>query len=71
MELPEFERRITDAAEALQLCAQEIKNGNAFAVEDFLFQAKKDLEGCRQFSKDWAEKVEEETGGRPLDTEPL
>lgn len=62
MKLPEFERRITDAAEALQLCARSIKGNDAFAVEDFLKQAQDDLTGCLTFANDWADEQEEEIG---------
>ena len=60
MKLAEFERRITDAAEALSQCAQKVKENDAFAVETFLLQALKDLEGCRQFSSEWADEQERE-----------
>lgn len=60
MKLAEFERHITDAAEALQQCAQKIKEDDAFEVESFLIQALKDLQGCKEFSTEWADKAEEE-----------
>lgn len=60
MQLAEFERRIIDAAEALQLCAQEIKENNAFEVENSLWQAFRDLEGCRAFVDKWADEQEAE-----------
>lgn len=60
MNLAEFERRVTDASEALSQCAQEIKENNAFEVESFMMQAFKDLQGCRQFASDWADEQERE-----------
>ena len=60
MELAEFERRITDAAESLSHCAQEIKNDNAFEVEEWLHQAYKDLRDTREFAKKWADEQEAE-----------
>lgn len=62
MNLAEFERRITDAAETLQICAQKIKENDAFEVESFLLQALKDLQGCRNFVSDWADEQEREIG---------
>ena len=59
MQLAEFEKRITDAAESLQLCAQYIKRNDAFEVECFLKQAQKDLTGCITFANDWADAQEE------------
>lgn len=64
MKLAEFERRITDAAEALLLCAQKIKENDAFEVESFLIQAQKDLQGCNRFASDWADEVEAEIAKR-------
>lgn len=58
MQLAEFERRITDAAEALAICAQEIKENNSFEVETLLLQALKDLNGCKEFASDWADEQE-------------
>lgn len=60
MKLAEFERRITDAAEALSICAQEIKENDSFAVETSLLQAFKDLEGCKDFAARWADEQEAE-----------
>ena len=60
MQLDEFERRITDAIESLSNCAQEIKNNDAFAVEQRLFQARKDLAGTTEFAKQWADEQEAE-----------
>ena len=60
MELAEFERRITDAAESLSHCAQEIKNDNAFEVEEWLRQAYKDLRDTSEFAKKWADEQEAE-----------
>ena len=60
MKLAEFERRITDAAEDLQKCAQKIKEDNAFEVEGWLIQTYKDLLGCKQFATEWANKQEAE-----------
>lgn len=58
--LAEFERRITDAAEALSICSQEIKENDSFAVETSLLQAFKDLEGCKDFAARWADEQEAE-----------
>ncbi len=58
--MPEFERRITDAAEALNLCSQEIKQDDAFEVENSLTQALKDLQGCKEFATKWADEQESE-----------
>ena len=60
MKLAEFERSITDAAEALSQCAQCIKEDDAFESESHLLQALKDLQGCRQFASDWADDQERE-----------
>ena len=60
MNLAEFERRITDAAEDLQKCAQKIKEDNAFEVEGWLIQTYKDLLGCKQFATEWANQQEAE-----------
>ena len=60
MQLAEFERRITDAAESLQHCAAEIKNDDAFEVESWLIQVFRDLEGCRSFASEWADEQEAE-----------
>ena len=60
MNLAEFERRITDAAEALSQCAQKIKEDDAFESESHLLQAFKDLQGCRQFASNWADEQERE-----------
>ena len=60
MKLAEFERHITDAAEALAICAQEIKDNDSFAVETSLAQALKDLRGCSEFAKKWADEQEAE-----------
>ena len=60
MKLAEFERRITDAAEDLLRCAREIKNDNAFEVEEWLRQAYKDLRDTSEFAKKWADQQEAE-----------
>ena len=60
MNLAEFERRITDAAEDLQHCAQKIKENDAFEVESWLIQTYKDLVGCKQYATEWANKQEAE-----------
>lgn len=60
MTIDEFERRITDAAEALSQCAQKIKEDDAFESESHLLQAFQDLQGCRQFASDWADEQERE-----------
>lgn len=60
MRLAEFERRITDAAEALNLCALSIKEDEAFDVERHLLQTLDDLEGCWQFATEWADEQEAE-----------
>ena len=60
MRLVEFERRITDAAEALNLCALSIKVDESFDAERNLLQALADLEGCRQFASEWADEQEAE-----------
>jgi hypothetical protein len=60
MTLAEFERRITDAAEALSMCAQEIKKNDSFAVEASLSQVLKDLSGCTAFARKWADEQEAE-----------
>ena len=58
MRLAEFEKHITDAAEALNHCAQDIKRDNAFEVEYWLQTALSDLEGCREFATEWANEQE-------------
>ena len=60
MKLAEFERRITDAAEALQICAQKIKEDDSFQVESSLNHALDDLQGCKKFASDWAGEQEKE-----------
>jgi hypothetical protein len=60
MKLAEFERRITDAAEALANCALEIKNNNAFEVEEWLRQAYQDLRDTSEFARKWADEQERE-----------
>ena len=62
MELAEFERRITDAAEALSHCAQCIKEDDSFQCEGLLLQALEDLQGCKKFASDWADEEEREIG---------
>jgi len=59
MNLAQFEKRITDAAEALAICSREIKEDDAFAVETSVHQALKDLEGCKEFATKWANEQEE------------
>lgn len=60
MQLAEFERRVTDAAEALRNCAEEIKNNDAFEVEQWLHQAFKELKDTREFASRWADEQEAE-----------
>ena len=60
MNLAEFERRVTDAAEALSQCAQCIKEDDAFESESHLLQVFQDLQGCRQFVSNWADEQERE-----------
>ena len=60
MKLAEFERRITDAAEALSQCAQCIKEDDSFKAEGRLLQAIDDLQGCKKFASDWADEQERE-----------
>ena len=60
MNLAEFERRITDASEALSQCAQCIKEDDPFKAEGRLLQAIDDLQGCRQFASNWADEQERE-----------
>ena len=55
MNLAEFERRITDASEALSQCAQCIKEDASFKAEGRLLQAIADLQGCKKFASDWAD----------------
>lgn len=62
MELNEFKKRIGDATEALKLCSHKIEENDAFEVEGFLIQAQKDLQGCKEFATDWANKAEKELG---------
>ena len=62
MKLAEFERRITDASEALFLCSQKIKEDDAFESESHLLQAFLDLQGCKEFASDWADEQEREIG---------
>ena len=62
MTIDEFERRITDAAEALSQCAQCIKADDSFKAEYKLNQALEDLKGCRKFASDWADEQEREIG---------
>ena len=56
----EFERRITDASEALSQCAQCIKKDDSFNAEYLLMQAHDDLRGCISFVADWADEQERE-----------
>ena len=58
MELAEFERRITDAAEALSQCARHIKADDSFNAEYSLHQALDDLKGCKGFVSGWADEQE-------------
>lgn len=60
MNLVEFERRITDASEALSRCAQFIKEYDSFKSKGRLLQAIDDLQGCKKFVSDWAEEQERE-----------
>lgn len=62
MNLAEFERRITDASEALSQCAQCIKEDDSFKAEGRLLQAIDDLQGCKKFASDWADAQEREIG---------
>ena len=60
MNLAEFERRITDASEALSQCAQCIKEDDSFKAEGRLLQAIDDLQGCKKFASNWAGEQERE-----------
>ena len=60
MQLEEFERHVTDAADSLLNCAQAIKENDAFEVEEWLRQAYKDLQGTSEFAKKWADEQESE-----------
>lgn len=60
MNLAEFERRVTDASEALSQCAQCIKEDDSFKAERRLLQAIDDLQGCKKFASDWADEQKRE-----------
>jgi len=60
MNLAEFERRITDASEALSQCSQCIKEADSFKAEGRLLQAIDYLQGCKKFASDWADEQERE-----------
>ena len=62
MNQPEFERRITDTAEALRLCALSIKENDPFEIEKHLGIALKDLQGCQEYAEKMADAFEKLLG---------